>query len=306
WTITKWEVDREYKIGIGFFSDVYKGVWRGRDVAIKILAQTTPRMLFRNEIAIWASLKHPNVLELFGASSATGDPPWFFVSPYMKNGTAVSFLKARAAERGRGAYPGPLQMMREIAVGMSYLHRKGVLHGDLKAANVLIDDDFHCVISDFGQSQLRSEVYRLSQKPRPHGTLRWQSPEIMSGESTLTPQADVYAFAIVCVEILTSGELPWPMLDDQNVQVLVLRAIPTHPERSFALTSLIEGCWYLSPLYRPTFEEIARIMNQLIGGLSAQLLMPPQSSPSPRPRSGSITEENENRSPDIAPSDSGK
>ena len=55
------------------------------------------------------------------------------------------------------------------------------------------------------------------------GALRWQAPEILSGESTLTPEADVYAFAIVCVEILTNGELPWAMLDDQAVQQLVLR-----------------------------------------------------------------------------------
>lgn len=55
------------------------------------------------------------------------------------------------------------------------------------------------------------------------GTLRWQAPEILSAESVMTPEADVYSFAIVCVEILTNGELPWPMLDDQAVQQLVLR-----------------------------------------------------------------------------------
>ena len=126
----------------------------------QILAPTTPQKLFRHEISIWASLKHTHVLELLGASSATGDPPWFFVSPYMKNGTIVSFLKSVASgELGRGKwrsallaverlyvcstltsdgagrrkmYPGPLQMMQEVAIGMAYLHREGVLHGDLK------------------------------------------------------------------------------------------------------------------------------------------------------------------------------
>ncbi|KAG6872173.1 hypothetical protein C0993_002365, partial [Termitomyces sp. T159_Od127] len=52
--------------------------------------------------------------------------------------------------------------MSEIAQGMEYLHANGVLHGDLKAANVLVDDDAHCVISDFGQSEMKSEVYRIS------------------------------------------------------------------------------------------------------------------------------------------------
>ena len=52
--------------------------------------------------------------------------------------------------------------MHEIAKGMEYLHGEGVLHGDLKGANVLIDDKYRCVINDFGQSELKSEVYRIS------------------------------------------------------------------------------------------------------------------------------------------------
>jgi serine/threonine protein kinase len=66
-----------------------------------------------------------------------------------------------------------LRMMHEIAKGMEYLHSMGVLHGDLKASNVLVDDKIRqgkvrCVISDFGQSEIKSEVYRLSgaQPPR--------------------------------------------------------------------------------------------------------------------------------------------
>ena len=91
--ISRYEVDRDQKIGVGFFSDVYKGSWRNRTVAIKVLADTTPRGLFKREVAIWKNLKHPNVLELYGASSTAGDPPWFFVSPYEKNGSLNEFLK---------------------------------------------------------------------------------------------------------------------------------------------------------------------------------------------------------------------
>jgi serine/threonine protein kinase len=52
--------------------------------------------------------------------------------------------------------------MHEVARGMAYLHSQGVLHGDLKAANVLVDDKFRCAISDFGQSEMKSEAYRIS------------------------------------------------------------------------------------------------------------------------------------------------
>ena len=54
------------------------------------------------------------------------------------------------------------RFMHEISKGMEYLHGKGVLHGDLKAANVLVDDKYRCLISDFGQSEMKSEVYRIS------------------------------------------------------------------------------------------------------------------------------------------------
>ncbi|KAL0570529.1 hypothetical protein V5O48_011438, partial [Marasmius crinis-equi] len=93
WTITRYEVDREKKIGVGFFSDVYRGTWRNSTVAIKVLVETTPRDLFVREIGIWKKLQHPNVLELYGASSTSGDPPWFFVSPYMQNGSLSEFLR---------------------------------------------------------------------------------------------------------------------------------------------------------------------------------------------------------------------
>jgi serine/threonine protein kinase len=88
---------------------------------------------------------------------------------------------------------------------------------------------------------MKSEVYRLSfvNVPRmclcitmllsdridllvPDGTLRWKAPELMRGAQVLTPEMDVYAFAICCVEILTNGALPWPLMDDDAVRHLVL------------------------------------------------------------------------------------
>jgi abelson tyrosine-protein kinase 1 len=58
---------------------VYRGTWSKRTVAVKVLSKVTPQKMFLREVEIWKSLYHPNVLELFGASSASGDPPWFLV-----------------------------------------------------------------------------------------------------------------------------------------------------------------------------------------------------------------------------------
>ena len=127
-TITKREVDIEEKIGIGYFSDVYKGSWRGMVVAIKMLTPTTPRELFVHGVEIWETLSHPNVLELFGSSSTSGEPPWFFVTPYIKHGSLVKYLKTV----GHHSQANLLKMIYEVALGMAYLHERGVLHGDLK------------------------------------------------------------------------------------------------------------------------------------------------------------------------------
>ena len=80
------------------------------------------------QISIWKTLQHANVLELLGASSASSDPPWFFVSPYFKNGSLVTYLKGLPSLDAVDL----LKMIHEIAKGMAYLHGKGVLHGDLK------------------------------------------------------------------------------------------------------------------------------------------------------------------------------
>ncbi|KAI0632558.1 hypothetical protein C8Q77DRAFT_1058832 [Trametes polyzona] len=296
WTITRYEVDREEKIGIGFFSDVYKGTWRGRTVAIKVLAETTPRQLFVHEVSIWKTLQHPNVLELLGASSASSDPPWFFVSPYLRHGSVVSYLKAQPSLDGVDV----LKMVHQIAKGMAYLHARGVLHGDLKAANVLVDDRAHCVISDFGQSEMKSEAYRISGMPLPHGTLRWQSPELMMGQSELTQQVDVYAFAITCVELLTKGALPWAMADDDAVRHFVLREnmrpeLPLHRVWSPQLAEILHACWHRDPAVRPSFAKIDHDVQQLRARFGADV----KESPVP-PRRAEL-EMHARKSPDMHP-----
>ncbi|KAI0070864.1 hypothetical protein K474DRAFT_1607894 [Panus rudis PR-1116 ss-1] len=281
WTITRYEVDREEKIGIGFFSDVYRGRWRDRVVAIKVLAETTPRQLFVHEVSIWKTLKHPNVLELLGASSTTADPPWFFVSPYYKHGSLVRYLKGfEAGMEGVDV----LKMIHEIAKGMAYLHTKGILHGDLKGANILVDDRGHCVISDFGQSEMKSEAYRISGTPLPHGTLRWQAPELMAGQSPLTQQVDVYAFAILCVEILTKGGLPWPMADDDAVRHFVLKEnmrpeIPLGRAWSLQLKEILTLAWHRIPSNRPSFSKIDEDVQKLRAKYGANTKDSPYSPP---------------------------
>lgn len=152
----RFEIDCGAKIGVGAFSDVYEGSWRGQTVAVKVLRDFNSSRLFVREVEIWKSLSHPNVIELYGASSASGNPPWFFVSPFAKHGDLTNHLRHISMRGGLGILPShsststhTLEKLRrdsfkpsresdlnrfmlEIAMGMDYLHEHGVLHGDLK------------------------------------------------------------------------------------------------------------------------------------------------------------------------------
>ena len=158
WTITRYEVDRDEQVGVGSFSSVWRGTYKGRTVAVKVLAPWTPKEMFVREVAVWCTLKHRNVLELIGASATCGSDgasiqdctddaeppeghgPWFFVSRYYERGSLVKWIKCLDKSSWSllldDVSEGVLRMIHEIAQGMAYLHERGVLHGDLKVRHL--------------------------------------------------------------------------------------------------------------------------------------------------------------------------
>ncbi|TFY76879.1 hypothetical protein EWM64_g7129, partial [Hericium alpestre] len=220
WTLTRYELDIEQKIREGMFSSMYKGSWQNRAVAVTVFADTMQRKLFAGYTEAWRDLSHPNVLELYGTSSTSGYPPWLLVSPFFKNGSLRKYLK----HSGSVGWNEQLRMIRDIAEGMAYLHKQGIVHGNLKAFNVLVDDNQRCVVCGFGLNRLKSEVARMTGHiDSRSGTAKWQAPELLrdSDSGIVTEQSDVYAFAMCCVEIVTCGNAGWALLDDDSVKQCV-------------------------------------------------------------------------------------
>ena len=202
---------------------------------------------------------------------------------------------------------------------------------------MLVNDKHHCIISDFGQSEMKSEAYRISGMalPRkfPHllltrgaeliisrtdGTLRWQAPELMSGQSNLTQEIDVYAFAITVVELLTKGALPWPLADDETVRHFVLRKSSFYPYYIHTLTrsmlgenmrpepplqrvwsqqlvEILHQCWNRDPTVRPPFAKVDQEVQKLRSHYGADL------KESPAPRVSEIQHIKTRKSPDMHP-----
>lgn len=148
-----------------------------------------------------------------------------------------------------------------VARGMEYLHDRNIIHRDLKTANILLDDNFHPIITDFGMSKVFEFGHSMNQSQFT-GTLNYMAPEVIQGPS-FDRKADVYSFGIIMYEIITYLN-PYPdLLNDQISKFEFTRKVTEENYRPTFNTSikkplqnLIEQCWSRDPKDRPTFKEI--------------------------------------------------
>ncbi|KAI0665533.1 kinase-like domain-containing protein [Trametes maxima] len=282
WAITQFDIAWGDYVGRGRFSDVFKGALRGRPdrscVAIKRVYKMTFHEfgLFEREASIWETLQHPNVLELFGASYNSYGPVWFFVTPYYDKRNLATYLSGIPSLLNVDV----LKMINEIADGMAYLHNRAILHGDLKAANVLVDSDLSCVISNFGHSERKFKVDRRRwvsnataapniEPDAAEYSPKWLAPEQLAGQSVITQHIDVYAYAFTCVEILYKGDGPWPSADAATVRRFVHKekCRPDIPRLQYhwilQLSEMLARCWDQDQNVRPPFSEINTLTKRM-------------------------------------------
>ncbi|KIO20538.1 hypothetical protein M407DRAFT_49006, partial [Tulasnella calospora MUT 4182] len=118
----------------------------------------------------------------------------YLVSAFAENGSLPGFLQRRPGVDRR-------RLVIEIAEGLAYLHRCGIIHGDLKGNNVLISGEERVLLCDFGLAKHVTSCTLTTLKGV--GSLPWQSPELLQDASRRTFQSDVYAFGITVYEVRT-------------------------------------------------------------------------------------------------------
>jgi len=157
----------------------------------------------------------------------------------------------------------------DIAHAMMYLHNVRIIHGDLKAANILLKSDasdprgFVCKVGDFGLSRFLADDTHI--ETFTCGTITHMPPELLKG-GVLTPAADVYSFAILMWELLT-GVSPYGSKTHGEIVVVVVnrQARPPIPEFcSEGYAELMEDCWRHSHHERPGFPEIVDRLKDLL------------------------------------------
>ncbi|KAJ7040995.1 kinase-like domain-containing protein [Mycena alexandri] len=257
----------------GGFGDIWKGLVSGQTVSVKIMRvfqeEDVAAVLkqFGREALIWRQLCHPNLLPFFGLYYI--ENRLCLVSPWMENGNVMQYLQKQSSNLVHS-----LSLMLDVAFGMKYLHEQKVVHGDLKAINILVTPSGRACICDFGLSSIVNEIsLRLPSTSAAKGaTTRYCAPELLKETSKKHFASDIYAFGCVCYEILT-GNVPFYGSSDAALVVKVLQG--EHPPRLSSccgtaeldtLWDLLEICWAESHEMRPTAAQIVeRLVNPSIG-----------------------------------------
>ncbi|XP_042631065.1 mitogen-activated protein kinase kinase kinase 10-like [Cyprinus carpio] len=259
------ELCLEEVIGAGGFGKVYKGVWRGEEVAVKAARQDLDEDIsataenVRQEARLFWMLRHRNIIALRGV--CLREPNLCLVMEYARGGALNRALA------GKKVPPRVLvNWAVQVAMGMDYLHNQTfvpIIHRDLKSNNILIlepveRDDLSgktLKITDFG---LAREWHRTT-KMSAAGTYAWMAPEVIK-LSLFSKSSDVWSFGVLLWELLT-GEVPYREIDALAVAYgvamnkLTLPIPSTCPE---AFAQLLGECWCPNPHGRPSFGSILK------------------------------------------------
>jgi serine/threonine-protein kinase len=200
----------ERKIGSGGMADVYltHDIRHNRKVAVKVMHRDLSEFVgverFLREIETTAKLQHPHILPLFDSGSIEGTV--FYVMPYVEGES----LRARLKREGQLPLADTLRIIREIANALSYAHRRGVIHRDIKPDNVLFQDgqalltDFGIALPKRGDEESRA---RLTGSGMSLGTPRYMSPEQATGQD-IDARSDIHGLGVMAYEML-AGQPPY-------------------------------------------------------------------------------------------------
>ncbi|KAL8064275.1 hypothetical protein ABFX02_01G079800 [Erythranthe guttata] len=261
------------EVGQGSFAVVYRGIWNGSDVAVKVYYgnQYTEQVLldYRKEIDIMRRLRHPNVLLFMGAVCT--DEKLAIVTEYLTRG---SLFKALHKNNQSLDIRRRLKMAIDVARGMNYLHHRNppIVHRDLKSSNLLVDKSWTVKVGDFGLSKLKCATFLTAKSGR--GTPQWMAPEVLRNEPS-TEKSDVFSYGVILWELMTQ-RVPWDDLNSLQVVGVVgfmdrRLEIPSNIDPQ--VSSIISDCWRSNPEERPSFEDIILKMTELVhpgAGLSAR------------------------------------
>ncbi|XP_059646556.1 receptor-like serine/threonine-protein kinase SD1-8 isoform X2 [Cornus florida] len=195
----------ENKLGEGGFGPVYKGtLLDGQEVAVKRLSSSSIQGFeeFKNEITLISELQHVNLVKLVGCCIEEEEK--ILIYEYMGN-KSLDFFLFDPTNQVPLNWTTRQQIIEGIAQGLLYLHkysRLRIIHRDLKASNILLDDHMKPKISDFGMARIYATNESRANTNRIVGTLGYMPPEYMV-QGIFSVKSDVFSFGVLLLEIIS-------------------------------------------------------------------------------------------------------
>ncbi|GAB5587336.1 hypothetical protein Unana1_02236 [Umbelopsis nana] len=258
------DFDIKSPIGYGSSAVVYGAVYKplNKRIAIKMidldLFERNQIDELRRETALMALSKHPNVLRVYG--SFVQGSKLYIVTPYLFGGSCLDIMKT--------GYPDGLDeisiatILKQALEGLVYLHKNGHIHRDVKAGNLLMDEDGTVLLADFGVSSSLVETgERGGVRKTFVGTPCWMAPEVMD-QAGYDYKADIWSFGITAIELAT-GHAPFAKYPPLKVLMMTLSNDPptlvrenTKHKYSKSFKDMIDLCLNKDPAKRPTAEKL--------------------------------------------------
>uniref|UniRef100_A0A8C5D5Y2 RAF proto-oncogene serine/threonine-protein kinase n=1 Tax=Gouania willdenowi TaxID=441366 RepID=A0A8C5D5Y2_GOUWI len=261
WEIEASEVYLHSCIGSGSFGTVYKGKWHG-DVAVKILKVTdpTPEQLqaFRNEVAVLRKTRHVNILLFMGYMTKDN---LAIVTQWCEGSSLYKHIHVLETNFKMIQL---IDIARQTAQGMDYLHAKNIIHRDMKSNNIFLHEGLTVKIGDFGLATVKARWSGSHQVEQPSGSILWMAPEVirMQDNNPYSFQSDVYSYGIVLFELMT-GELPYSQTANRDQIIFMVGRGYLSPDLSKlykncpkAMKRLVADCIKKSKEDRPLFPQI--------------------------------------------------
>ncbi|KAF9988041.1 hypothetical protein BGZ65_012996 [Modicella reniformis] len=265
------DYDIRQPVGYGSSAVVYNAYYKplNKKVAIKVIDldmfERNQIDELRRETQVMALCKHPNVLRVNGAF--VKDSKLYIVTPYLSAGSCLDIMKT--------AYTDGLDevsiatILKQALQGLDYLHKNGHIHRqvelhqqDVKAGNLLMDDDGSVLLADFGvSSSLMESGDRRGMRKTFVGTPCWMAPEVME-QAGYDYKADIWSFGITAIELAT-GHAPFARHPPIKVLMLTLSNDPPTLDRettthrySKLFKEMIDSCLQKDPTKRPSTEKL--------------------------------------------------
>lgn len=222
----------------------------------------------RREAYVWIQLEHDHILPLEGVTVAEEFGPLpALVSPWMEEGSLDDYLKR---EFSRLSDPQKQDLIRQVTAGISYLHNKDIVHGDLTTTNVLVDSNGCLRLADFGLSMVLSEAENATFNSCHAGNVRWMPPEALRAgdededeakDEKPTKPWDVYSYGCVVLQIFF-GNQPYSWI---KTALAVMNAIrkkrePFRDLQSHGVHQQFSPCLREIPADRPMIDDIMRVL----------------------------------------------